>query len=87
MATAISFVQHIYQEWVEGEEMKASLSRCNIAELNSLVEEMTSTNRNFRKLVEGIISIRRQYLQMVEFSQQEPILRNPNLNLDLLELE
>ena len=48
---------------------------------------MTNTNRNFRKLVEGIISIRRQYLQMVQFSQQESILRNPNLNLDLLELE
>jgi nicotinamidase-related amidase len=51
------------------------------------VEEITNTNRNFRRLVEGIISIRRQYLQMVQFSQQEQVLRNPNLNLDLLELE
>lgn len=37
--------------------------------------------------MEGIISIRKQYLEMVRFSQQESILRNPNLNFELLELE
>lgn len=37
--------------------------------------------------MEGIISIRKQYLQMVKFSQQESILRNPNLNFEMLELE
>lgn len=31
--------------------------------------------------------MRRQYSQMAEFSQHEGVLRNPNLNLELLELE
>jgi hypothetical protein len=84
VATAISFVRHIYAEWAEAQQLTASLARCNIEELNALVEGMSTANRNFRKLVEGIISIRRQYLQMVQFSQQEQVLRNPNLNLELL---
>jgi hypothetical protein len=62
-------VRHIYGEWAEAQQLTASLARCNIEELNSLVQEVTNTNRNFRKLVEGIISIRRQYLQMVQFSK------------------
>jgi hypothetical protein len=62
-------VRHIYGEWAETQQLTASLARCNIEELNSLVQEVTNTNRNFRKLVEGIISIRRQYLQMVQFSK------------------
>lgn len=52
-----------------------------------MISSIADTNKNFRKVVEGIISIRREYLKMVEFSSNEAILRNPNLNLDLLLLE
>jgi hypothetical protein len=85
--TAISFVRHIYQEWERSQEMAQTLRTHNIQELNALVEGITETNQNFRKLVEGIINVRKQYLQMVEFSQTEEVLRNPNLNFELLELE
>lgn len=81
MKTAISFVRHIYREWEERQAVFKTLAQHNIQQLNSLVEELAQTSRNFRKLVEGIISVRRQYSQMAEFSQNEGVLRNPNLNL------
>ena len=85
--TALSFVRHIYREWEERQAVLGTLARHDIRQLNALVEELAQTSRNFRKLVEGVISVRRQYSQMADFSQHEGLLRNPNLNLELLELE
>lgn len=80
-------MRHIYREWEDKQAVLKTLAEHNIQQLNALVEELAQTSRNFRKLVEGIISVRRQYAQMADFSQHEGVLRNPNLNLELLELE
>lgn len=45
-----------------------------------------SFNQNLTKLIEGIITIRKQYRKMVQLSEKKDILRNPELNLELLEL-
>jgi hypothetical protein len=87
ITTALNFVKHIHEEWSKEKAIKDSLERLNIKELNAFVEEIATTNKNFRKLVEGIFSIRKQYLKMVDFSKTEEILRNPNLNYELLDLE
>lgn len=87
MKTALSFVRHIYREWEQRQALASSLAQLNIPQLNALVEELAETSRNFRKLVEGIISVRRQYARMADFSQHEALLRNPNINLELMELE
>lgn len=55
----------------------------SILESVSLIE---SYNKNLTKLIEGIITIRKQYRKMVELSEKKDILRNPELNLELLEL-
>lgn len=86
ITTALNFVKHIYEEWSKEKAIKDSLERLNIKALNAFVEEIATTNKNFRKLVEGIFSIRKQYLKMVDFSKTEEILRNPNLNYELLDL-
>lgn len=46
-----------------------------------------SYNQNITKLIEGIITIRKQYRKMVKLSESKDILRHPELNLELLELE
>lgn len=46
-----------------------------------------SYNQNLTKLIEGIITIRKQYRKMTELSESKDILRNPELNLELLDLE
>ena len=48
---------------------------------------MSNTNKNFRAIVEGIINIRREYVKMVDMSSEEQIIRDPNINLELLLLE
>lgn len=50
----------------------------------SLIE---SYNQNVTKLIEGIITIRKQYRKMVQLSQNKDIQRNPEFNLELLQLE
>lgn len=55
----------------------------SILESVSMIE---SYNRNLTKLIEGIITIRKQYRKMVELSEKKDILRNPEFNLELLEL-
>jgi hypothetical protein len=44
------------------------LKKQNVGELNRLIIEISETNKNFRKIVEGIINIRREYARMVELS-------------------
>lgn len=55
----------------------------SILESVSMIE---SYNQNLTKLIEGIITIRKQYKKMVELSEKKDILRNPEFNLELLEL-
>ncbi len=55
----------------------------SILESVSMIE---SYNQNLTKLIEGIITIRKQYRKMVELSEKKDILRNPEFNLELLEL-
>lgn len=51
------------------------------------VSSVESYNQNLTKLIEGIITIRKQYRKMVQLSERKDILRNPEINLELLELE
>ena len=55
----------------------------SILESVSMIE---SYNQNLTKLIEDIITIRKQYRKMVELSEKKDILRNPEFNLELLEL-
>ena len=55
----------------------------SILESVSLIE---SYNQNLSKLIEGIITIRKQYRKMTQLSENKDILRNPEFNLELLEL-
>jgi hypothetical protein len=84
---AIGFVKHIYQEWELDQKQKVDLSVQNIKELNELIESVSETSKNFRTIVESIITIRQQYAKMVEVSGRENVMRDPNLNLELLLLE
>lgn len=59
LSTAISFVRHIYKEWERDHEQSEDLKKLQISELNHLIEEISETNKNFRKIVEGIIKVRR----------------------------
>ena len=44
-------------------------------------------NNDLTKLIEGIFTVRKQYRKMTTLSESKQILRNPELNLELLELE
>lgn len=68
-------------------ELSANEESQNI--YHSIIESVSmieSYNQNLTKLIEGIITIRKQYRKMVELSEKKDILRNPEFNLELLEL-
>ena len=65
---ALGFVRHIHQEWEQHQTDKRDVS---IPALEQLVDSLAQTNRNFRSIVEGVLSVRRQYTKMVDFSNNE----------------
>lgn len=70
------------------EELSANEESQNI--YHSIIDTVSSVesyNQNLTKLIEGIITIRKQYRKMVQLSERKDILRNPEINLELLELE
>jgi hypothetical protein len=70
------------------EELSANEESQNI--YHSIIDTVSSVesyNQNLTKLIEGIITIRKQYRKMVQLSESKDILRNPEINLELLELE
>ena len=63
------------------------LKQQNRAEPDELIESISSTNKNFRSVAEGIITVKRKYAQIVELSRGDRVLRELNLNFERLQLE